>query len=304
MQHSVLNRAAIEAANTTEVSGRVTGDSIKHGLYAKKQSILWRLTIFGCAFSVGVLVSLAPTPAQAQGTSGTVLNRISALEAEVATLQSQVSSLQTSNATLQSQVTALQNQLTAAQPVLALAPFVSVDPNPENGVIGPNIKFTGANIHVLSGSNSTTDNGNATGLGNLIIGYDDDKKFGVSMLGPGDRGGSHNLVIGDHNIFTKAAFGGLVAGGFNAISNQETVCFGDSNSASGLASTVCGGGGNNAKSLQSVVCGGIGNAAGNSYAAVTGGTQNTANGDASVIIGGLMQTTSNFNQILPQPPFP
>jgi len=290
MQAAMLNRATMRVADTTEVSGRVTTGSVKHLFCAKKQSDVSRI----CALAIfGSVVLLAPVPARAQG-----------VPAEIAALQKQVGALQTQVSAQQAQITSLQNQLTAAKPVLALAPFVSVDPNPENGVIGPNIKFTGANIHVLSGSNSTTDNGNATGLGNLIIGYDDDKKFGVSMLGPGDRGGSHNLVIGDHNIFTKAAFGGLVAGGFNAISNQETVCFGDSNSASGLASTVCGGGGNNAKSLQSVVCGGIGNAAGNSYAAVTGGTQNTANGDASVIIGGLMQTTSNFNQILPQPPFP
>ena len=83
---------------------------------------------------------------------------IATLRAQVAALQSLVASLQTSNTTLQSQVgslqtndttlqtgdtalqtqvTALQNQLTMAQPVLGLAPFVSVDPNPENGVIGP-----------------------------------------------------------------------------------------------------------------------------------------------------------------------
>jgi uncharacterized coiled-coil protein SlyX len=103
--------------------------------------------------------------------------QVNAQQTQITTLQSQVSSLQTSNTTLQSQVTALQNQLTAAQPVLALAPFVSVDANSENGVAGPNIKFTGANIHILSGSGATDDNlshgGSLTGLGNLIIGYDE-----------------------------------------------------------------------------------------------------------------------------------
>jgi hypothetical protein len=96
---------------------------------------------------------------------------IATLKAQVAALQSLVASLQTSNTTLQSQVgslqtndtilqtsdtalqtqaTALQNQLTMAQPVLGSAPFVSVDPNPENGVIGPHITFKGANIHIRS----------------------------------------------------------------------------------------------------------------------------------------------------------
>jgi hypothetical protein len=47
MQRALLNRATMRVADTTEISGRVTADSIKHELYAKKQSSLWRLTIFG-----------------------------------------------------------------------------------------------------------------------------------------------------------------------------------------------------------------------------------------------------------------
>jgi hypothetical protein len=69
MQHAVLNRATIAVAETTEVSGRVTADSIKHGFCAKKQSDLLRIcasAIFGCVVSVGVLVCLAPMPVQAQ----------------------------------------------------------------------------------------------------------------------------------------------------------------------------------------------------------------------------------------------
>ena len=70
MQRAVLNRATIEVADTTEVSGRVTADSIKQELYAKKQTNLWRLTIFGCVVSVGVLACLAPMPVLAQGQQG------------------------------------------------------------------------------------------------------------------------------------------------------------------------------------------------------------------------------------------
>jgi hypothetical protein len=67
MQRALLNRATMRVADTTEVSGRVTAESIEHGSRPKKQTSLWRLTIFGCAVSIGVFTSLAPTPGQAQG---------------------------------------------------------------------------------------------------------------------------------------------------------------------------------------------------------------------------------------------
>jgi hypothetical protein len=70
MHYAVFNRVTIRVADTTDVSGRVTAESIKHGLYAKKQSSVWRicgLTIFGYVVSVCVLASLAPMPARAQG---------------------------------------------------------------------------------------------------------------------------------------------------------------------------------------------------------------------------------------------
>ena len=150
-------------------------------------------------------------------------DQVNALETANTNLQNEINSLQASNTTLQ-------NQLAHAKNVLALDPFVSVDPNPEIGVIGPNIIFSGANIHIVSGSGATDDNGNPTGLGNLIIGYDEDPeslsgsdaayaaRWSLSAQ-PGDRGGSHNLVIGRGNRFTQAAFGGLVAGELNTISN-------------------------------------------------------------------------------------
>lgn len=83
----------------------------------------------------------------------------------------------------------------------------------------PNITFKGANIHIVTGTNATNDNidhgGRLTGLGNLIIGYDE-----LAMFQVANRGGSHNLVIGKFNSFTSAAFGSLVAGEFNTISAE------------------------------------------------------------------------------------
>ena len=88
---------------------------------------------------------------------------------------------------------------------LALGPFVSVDAGAENGLKGPNIVISGANVHIESGSGNTFD---FTGLGNLVIGYDEDG-IGASTI-DANRTGSHNLVIGADHQFT--ASGGAVFG--------------------------------------------------------------------------------------------
>ena len=169
---------------------------------------------------------------------------LQALEARIEALEATVATLQDQNAALQDQVNCLQMQLTNAQNVLALDPFVSVDPNPQVGVAGPNITFKGANIHIVSGSGATNDYGSPTGLGNLIIGYDEDPAtapFSSTSLGPSDRSGSHNLVIGARHRFTQAAFGGLVAGDQNTISRMgASVSGGSNNTAEGVASSVSG----------------------------------------------------------------
>jgi hypothetical protein len=72
MQRAMLNRPTMRVADTMEVSGRVTADSIKHELYAKKQSSLWRLTIFGfckvCSLVAATLI--LPSLAYAQNNQG------------------------------------------------------------------------------------------------------------------------------------------------------------------------------------------------------------------------------------------
>jgi cell division protein FtsB len=209
----------------------------------------------------------------------TLQSEVSALQNELTAARSvlaQVSSLQTNNTRLQGQVSDLQHELSEARSVLALAPYVSVDRNPEIGVIGPNIIFSGANIHIVSGSGATDDNlskgKSLTGLGNLIIGYNEDPaeptlRFGGTPLGPGDRGGSHNLVIGRGHTFTKNAFGGLVAGEVNKIGNSEaTILGGGNNTASGVAASVLGGTSNTASGVAASVVGGIENSAGEDFA--------------------------------------
>jgi hypothetical protein len=180
--------------------------------------------------AAGLFIALVPMPARADNDEDSRHGRenddrgiraaIAALQSQVTSLRSTVSGLQGQVKSLQNSNTSLQNQLTAAHNVLALAPFVCVDPNPEIGVIGPNIVFSGVNIYIVSGSSRTDDNGNCTGLGNLIIGYDEDPCMVLpNPLQPGDRGGSHNLVIGSWHRFTQAAYGGFLAGQANLIAN-------------------------------------------------------------------------------------
>jgi len=202
--------------------------------------------------------------------------------------------LQAQVAALQAQVNSLQAQLAGVQSnhALLLGPFVNVDPNPEIGVIGPNIIFSGANIHIVSGSGTTND---LTGLGNLIIGYDEDPVLVPSSvvsvalpLAPGDRGGSHNLVIGRWHRFSQYAFGGIVAGELNTISGEaSSVTGGLWNEVLGDYANVSGGVRNRAWEKGSSVNGGEYNIAMGWYATVSGGDGNVARGVASSILGGM-----------------
>jgi hypothetical protein len=270
MHYAVLNRATVRVADTRDISGRVTADSINDGSRAERKSSLWRacgLMIFCFVVSVGVLASLTPLPALADDDEeGGVRKEIAALKKEVVALQSQVE--------------ALQDQLAAVQSnnALKLGKFVTVDPNPEKGVRGPNITFRGANIHIVSGSGATDDNlshgGTLTGLGNLIIGYDE--LLTAQVAG---RSGSHNLVIGMFHTFTSSAFGGLVAGELNTISAEAaSVSGGENNSASGPAASVSGGFGNDARGGNASVSGGENNSASGGEASVSGGFGNDARG--------------------------
>ena len=301
MQKKGLSLATSKVADRV-ISGRATAEESNRDLQSQRPRIV-SLTVSRCFIVAGLFVALAPMPARAENPD------IAALEAQVAALQSaalqgQVNTQQGQITTLQGQVSTLQSQLTAAKSVLALARFVSVDLGLENGVIGPHITFTGANIHIVSGIGATNDNGNPSGLGNLIIGYDEVPLVGDGPpLSPGDRGGSHNLIIGRENRFTKLAFGGLVTGRLNTVSAEgATVSGGFSNTASGLFSSVSGGLGNTASGNNASVSGGVNNTASSFEASVSGGESNVAGGINSVVIGGKGVIDNKDNSIAPKAP--
>ena len=141
---------------------------------------------------------------------------------------------------------------------------------------GSEVYLTGANLHVVNGA-GTTDVLN--GLGNVVIGYNEDRSGGSR------RTGSHDLVIGSRNDFTS--YGSLVVGDTNEVTAPyASVSGGTQNAASARGASVTGGEGNVASGAASSVAGGSGNIASGDHASVLGGSGNEARGDASSVSGG------------------
>jgi hypothetical protein len=157
----------------------------------------------------------------------------------------------------------------------------------ENG--GDDFVFTGVNVHVRSGSGSTS--GTINGLGNLIVGYDEPRSSGS------DKSGSHNLVIGRYHNYTS--YGGLVAGYQNTVSNiYASVSGGHYNTAGGAYASVSGGWLNTASNTYSSVSGGSHNTASGNGSSVSGGGYNTASGQSSSVSGGDSNTASgNYSSV-------
>ena len=168
-----------------------------------------------------------------------------------------------------------------------LQPYVSLDVNPINGVNGPHIIFSGANVHVRSGSGRTDDNNTPTGLGNLIVGYDEQQTEAVS------RTGSHNLIVGGQHSFTR--YGGLAAGAANTLDGVSAFAAGVRNVASGDFSSVTGGAGNQALASADTVSGGTNNTANAGSSSISGGQENMTTAVGSSVSGGRQNTASGLN---------
>jgi hypothetical protein len=205
------------------------------------------------AASVALIVfALAPVHAYGQGS---LAARVAALEAAVAALRDKLASV----------------TMESAEEI--------------NGLAGPHFIFTGVNVHIRSGSGATADDGTPTGLGNLIVGYNEPP----GGLVPGDRGGAHTLVIGELHKFSSV--GGLVAGTRNTVSGSSAVVSGGlGNTALGHFSSVCGGASNEASGELSTVSGGLNNTALGNLSSISGGRSNRAVGDGSSVSGGQLRS--------------
>jgi hypothetical protein len=127
--------------------------------------------------------------------------------------------------------------------------------------VGNEVIFEGCNVNVRNGTGTTS--GTVNGLGNLILGYNENA-WGAT------RAGSHNLVAGINHEYTS--YGGVVIGERNTIDGSfASVTGGYRNTASGLTSNVSGGNLNVASATDS---------------GVSGGYQNTASGGQSSVCGG------------------
>jgi hypothetical protein len=132
------------------------------------------------------------------------------------------------------------------------------------------MREAGTESVVISTDGGSGDTDGITGLGNLIVGYNEQD------TPPKSRYGSHNLVVGTKHGYTSHA--GLVAGYDNKIT--------------GPFASVSGGMENEASGDYSSVSGGCNNEASGTYSSISGGSSNLAAefqesivGDADILEG-------------------
>jgi hypothetical protein len=161
---------------------------------------------------------------------------VSALLTDVETLQTDVEALEAANAVLEADYAALQST------VADLTSYIVVDTDQDA------VHFVGANVYVQSGAGAT--DATVTGLGNLIVGYNE--------AGVAGRAGSHNLIVGMEHSYDS--YGGVVFGTKNYVmSAGGSVLGGTRSEATGENAVVLGGNGNTAAGRESTVLGEDGN---------------------------------------------
>src|SRR5262245_52488933 len=183
---------------------------------------------------VGLIIAIIALrqarPETASPTVAQLAGDLAALQTRVTTLEGQVSGLQTTVSAQADQITSLQSAVANLQDVQVdlqnKLQFVSVS--------GTEMFITGANLSIRSGAGTT--GGTPNGLGNLVVGYNEN--FLPPFVQP--RSGSHNIVVGTANGYSS--FGGIVAGQGNRISAPyASVSGGTGNTASGTWASVSGG---------------------------------------------------------------
>ncbi len=223
-------------------------------------------------------------------------DRIKKLERTILKLQDQLASASRS-------ITKLNNSN-----VMDLNQYLTVDSASDPR--GPVVLFKGVNLQVVNGSGTT--DGSVNGLGNIIIGYDEENRIVKRICSEGNydsqsdcedsgytwsnshKSGSHYLVIGKGNNYSQYA--GMVVGLYNS-SNRKyaSVSGGMNNNAAGEYSSVSGGRWNLASGYISAISGGQNNIASASLTSITAGINNLANKSYASVHGGHSnQATNHF----------
>lgn len=223
----------------------------------------------------------------------TLANHDTTLNNHAATLTSHATTLNTHATTLTSHDTRLgdvetdnsaqDNRLAALETKTA-----SMEAQTVNGQAS--VVFSDVNVHIRSGSGSTT--GAVNGRGNLVVGYDEARTSGSAKTG------SHNLVLGTSNNYTS--FGGIVGGSSNAITNNyASVISGANNTASGSRSVIVTGDFNEATgTYSSIVTGSSNDATGTGSVAISGSQNISSGGDSVVVTGSSNEATSTTSVIV------
>lgn len=198
--------------------------------------------------------------------------------------------------------------------VTALEPYLSVDPTTHA------IVLTGANLYIQNGLGATNgdpdnpkedDDAVVNGLGNLIVGYDEDA--GPWDYPESEKTGSHNLIVGRFHSYTSVGgfvagsrnylygpFAGILGGRVNTASGgQATVSGGSQNTAAGDDSSVAGGEFSAAIADESMVVGGTNNMAMAEASTVVGGADNVAEGEHALVLGGQGNQASEEFEVAP-----
>ena len=145
-----------------------------------------------------------------------------------------------------SRISTLEGAVSDTEDVVAYAEdlftYLTVDTSDDSVV------FSGVNVFVNSGSGST--DGTVNGLGNLIVGYNEQGSSDFST-------GSHNLIVGRSHSYSS--YGGVLFGYNNVVTGTySSVLGGLDNEVSGEDSAILGGAGNEVSGNSSTVYGGIG----------------------------------------------
>lgn len=201
-----------------------------------------------------------------------------------------------------------------AQYIKDLKSYLSVETTNKRLVV------SGANLQIVNGNGDLTKGEGtgsaANGVGNLILGYNEQRQDKAGKYITTQRTGSHNLIVGVGHEYTShgtilagranttsAPYSSVVGGVHNTASgNYASVSGGASNEASGVAASVSGGG--TLSQTSPPQKGSDGNFAIGTYASVSGGNGNYAYGEANSVSGGhrnragaAVETDSNGDRV-------
>ena len=279
VEQSKLKIAQLEAALNNEILARQAADTAL-------QNAISSGGVTQAALDAAIASEAAAREAADAAEANTRATADAALEGQIANEVAARQALADTVANLGDAVA----PLASLAPLAPLATYMSVQTGAINGLAGPHVIFSGANVHIQSGGGDSL---TANGLGNLIVGYNE-----PSGYEPAERGGSHNVVIG---VGHRYNFGtGFVTGYSNRLGNMAaSVSGGGFNEAGEFATSVAGGSNNKASGLYSTVTAGDSNTASGANAAVHGGASNTAAGDLSAVSGGLSNTASAPFSVVP-----